>query len=127
MTELDEAPKGLYLGEYHHLGNHNAKGGVLLGRGLFADAGSSFARICRKSGATCLRQFDTGAWFAKAFDEQPGLNDEFDPPAQRPVEPGNAERLRLFAFLQRHIRQPKRYRSSHQSHRRSRRSRSLSR
>ena len=54
-----------------------------------------------------LGQFHTDARFGKAFDDQPGLDDEIDPPAQRPVEPGNAERLRFIAFLLRHVGQPK--------------------
>jgi len=51
-------------------------------------------------------QFHADARFVKAFDNQPGLQDKVDPPAQRPVEPGNAERLRPFAFFLRHVGQP---------------------
>ena len=50
-----------------------------------------------------LGQFHADTRFAKAFDDQPGLDDEVDPPAQRPVKPGNTERLRLIAFLLRCI------------------------
>src|ERR1700730_18459043 len=54
-----------------------------------------------------LGHFHADARFAKAFDDQPSLDDEVDPPAQRPVKPGNTERLRLLAFLLRYIFEPK--------------------
>src|SRR5215469_4328134 len=36
---------------------------------------------------------------AERLDDEPGLHDEFDPPAQRAVKPRNPERLGLFALL----------------------------
>jgi hypothetical protein len=42
-----------------------------------------------------LRQFHTDARFAKAFNDQPSLDDEVGPLAQCPVEPGNAEDAKL--------------------------------
>src|SRR5437879_8220056 len=54
-----------------------------------------------------LGHFHAGARFAKAFDDQPGLDDEVDPPAQSPVKPGNTERLRLITFFLRCIGHPK--------------------
>src|SRR5205823_5546666 len=54
-----------------------------------------------------LGHFRANARFAKAFDDQPGLDDEVDPPAQSPVKPGNTERLRLITFLLRGTFKPK--------------------
>jgi hypothetical protein len=54
-----------------------------------------------------LGHFRAHVRFAKAFDDQPGLDDEVDPPAQRSVEPGNTERLCLLALLLRYIFKPK--------------------
>src|SRR5438067_4081187 len=54
-----------------------------------------------------LGHFRTDARFAKAFDDQPGLDNKLDPAAQCPVKSGNAERLCLLALLLRYIFKPK--------------------
>ena len=53
-----------------------------------------------------LGHFLADARFAKAFNDQPSLDDQVDPPAQCSVKPGNAERLRLLALLLRYIFKP---------------------